>query len=31
LSHEVFVSKYLIQLPSKEILEEFIRGELKIK
>jgi len=29
LSHEVFVSKYLVQLPSKEILEAFIRSEFK--
>ena len=29
LSHEIFVSKYLIELPSKETLEAFIRNELK--
>jgi len=29
MSNEVFVSKYLVQLPSKEILEAFIRNELR--
>lgn len=28
LSNELFVSKYLVQLPSKEILETFIRNEM---
>lgn len=28
LSNEVFVSKYLVQLPSKETLETFIRNEM---
>ncbi|MNY71575.1 hypothetical protein D3C86_2099470 [compost metagenome] len=28
LSNEVFVSKYLVQLPSKETLEAFIRNEM---
>ncbi len=29
LSNEVFVSKYLVQLPSKEMLEDFIKNEIK--
>lgn len=29
LSNDVFVSKYLVQLPSKEVLEAFIKNELK--
>ncbi len=29
LTNEVFVSKYLVQLPSKEVLEAFIKNELK--
>lgn len=29
LSNEVFVSKYLVQLPSKEMLEDFIKNELR--
>jgi len=29
LTNEVFVSKYLVQLPSKELLEAFIKNELK--
>lgn len=28
LSNEVFVSKYLVQLPSKEMLEDFIKNEI---
>ncbi|WP_370576707.1 hypothetical protein [Pedobacter sp. N36a] len=28
LSNEVFVSKYLVQLPSNETLETFIRNEI---
>ncbi|WEK20707.1 MAG: PDDEXK nuclease domain-containing protein [Candidatus Pedobacter colombiensis] len=30
LSNEVFVSKYLVQLPSKEALETFIRNEMNL-
>lgn len=29
LSNEVFVSKYLVQLPSKEMLEDFIKNEIE--
>ena len=29
LPNEIFVSKYLLQLPSKETLEEFIRKEFE--
>lgn len=29
LSNEIFVSKYMVQLPSKEVLEAFIERELK--
>ena len=29
LPNDIFVSKYLVQLPSKEMLEEFIRKEMK--
>ena len=31
LTNDVFVSKYQIELPSKEVLENFIRGEMKIE
>jgi len=31
LSNEIFVSKYQMQLPSKEVLEAFIKNELKTK
>ena len=29
LANEIFVSKYLLQLPSKEMLKEFIKNEMK--
>jgi hypothetical protein len=30
LSNDVFVSKYLVHLPGKEVLEAFIKSEMRI-
>jgi len=30
MDNKLFVSKYLVQLPSKEQLQEFVKNELKM-